>query len=109
MSCKQASSKKSKVVSYNRSMLLLIGSSDEGALKKLSLFAIQKGLVGLATEPKHVTKLKKWVIVGREFDREIFQMSSQVDINYQCINQCRHISLLIHCQMSKALVQTSGE
>ena len=42
MSCKQASSKQSKVVSYNRSMLLLIGSNDEGALKKLLHFAIQR-------------------------------------------------------------------
>ena len=36
-----------------------------GALKKLSPFAIQKGLVGLAGEPKHI---RKWVIVGRVFD-----------------------------------------
>ncbi|XP_041357625.1 uncharacterized protein LOC121374586 [Gigantopelta aegis] len=36
---------------------LVIGSSDDEALKKLSPFAIQKGLEGLAGEPKSVKKL----------------------------------------------------
>ena len=47
-------SKTSKVVASNWLRFLVISSSDEGTLKKLSPFAIQKGLVGLAGEPKHV-------------------------------------------------------
>ena len=37
---------------------LVIGSSNDEALKKLSPFAIQKGLEGLAGEPKSVKKLR---------------------------------------------------
>ena len=37
---------------------LVIGSSNDKALKKLSPFAIQKGLEGLAGEPKSVKKLR---------------------------------------------------
>ncbi|XP_041369896.1 uncharacterized protein LOC121383865 [Gigantopelta aegis] len=51
--------KKSKVISLKTwPRFLVIGSSDEGALKKLSPFAIQKGLEGLAGEPKTVKKLR---------------------------------------------------
>ena len=62
MSCMQASSKKSKLCvcvgggggggGATRPKFLVISSSDEVALKKLSRFAIQKGLVGLARKPK---------------------------------------------------------
>ena len=37
---------------------VIISSTDDGALKKLSPFAIQKGLVGLAGEPKSVKTMK---------------------------------------------------
>ena len=37
---------------------LIIASSNEGALQRLSPFAIQKALVGLAGEPKNVKKLR---------------------------------------------------
>ena len=88
MSHKQASSKKSKIVSSNWSRSLVISSSDEGALKTLLPFVIQKGLIGLAGEPNHVTKFKKRVTVGRVFERQTLQMSSQVDFTRQCVNQC---------------------
>ena len=55
MSQKQASSMKSKVVSSNWPKLPVISSSDEGALEMFSPFAIQKGSIDLAGEPKHVT------------------------------------------------------
>ena len=57
MSFIKRSTKTSKVVACNWPWFLGITSSDEAALKKLSHFAIQKGLVGLARQPKHVTKL----------------------------------------------------
>ena len=82
---KQASTKRSKAVSSNWHV---ISSSDEGALKKLSPFAIQKGLIGY--------KILKWVTVDRVFDGETLQMSSQVDFTRQCFNQCHHIPPLIH-------------
>ena len=51
--------KKTKVTTSNTwPRFLIISSTDDGALKKLSPFAIQKGLVGLAGEPKSVKKLK---------------------------------------------------
>ena len=51
--------KKSKTLSSKtRSRFLVIGSSNDKALKKLSPFAIQKGLEGLAGEPKSVKKLR---------------------------------------------------
>ena len=51
--------KKSKVVSSQSwSRFLVIGSSDERALKTLSPFAIHKGLQGLAGELKSVKKLR---------------------------------------------------
>ena len=39
-------------------MFLVISSPDDGALKKLSPFAVQNGFVGLAGEPKSVKKIK---------------------------------------------------
>ena len=51
--------KKTKVTTSNTwPRFLIISSTDDGALKKLSPFAIQKGLFGLAGEPKSVKKLK---------------------------------------------------
>ncbi|XP_041368572.1 uncharacterized protein LOC121382919 [Gigantopelta aegis] len=52
-------SKKSKVItSESWPRFLVISSSVDGALSKLSPFAVQKGLVGLAGEPKNVKKMK---------------------------------------------------
>ena len=57
--------KKTKVTTSNTwPRFLIISSTDDGALKKLSPFAIQKGLVGLAGEPKSVKKIERWVIVS---------------------------------------------
>ena len=51
--------KKSKVISLKAwPRFLVIGSPDDETLKTLSPFAIQKGLQGLAGEPKTVKKLK---------------------------------------------------
>ncbi|XP_041355359.1 uncharacterized protein LOC121372987 [Gigantopelta aegis] len=51
--------KKSKVISLKFwPRFLVIGSFVDGALMKLSPFAIQKGLEGLAEEPKSVKKLR---------------------------------------------------
>ncbi|XP_041376818.1 uncharacterized protein LOC121389287 [Gigantopelta aegis] len=51
--------KKSKVISSKTwPRFLVIGSSDDEALKTLSPFAIPKGLKGLAGEPKSVKKLR---------------------------------------------------
>ena len=51
--------KKTKVTTSNTwPRFLIISSTDDGALKKLSPFAIQKGPVGLAGEPKSVKQLK---------------------------------------------------
>jgi hypothetical protein len=51
--------KKTKVISnFAWPRFLVIGSSNDEALKKLSPFAIQKGLIGLAGEPKSVKKLR---------------------------------------------------
>ena len=47
--------KKSKVISSkNWSRFFVISSIEDGALTKLSPFAIQKAIVGLAGEPKFV-------------------------------------------------------
>ena len=52
--------KKSKVNSSNNwSRFLVISSIEDGALTKLSPFAIQKAIVGLAGEPKSIKKLKQ--------------------------------------------------
>ena len=51
--------KKTKVTTSNTwPWFVIISSTDDGALKKLSPFAIQKGLVGLAGEPKSVKTIK---------------------------------------------------
>ena len=51
--------KKSKVISLKAwPRFLVIGSADDETLKMLSPFAIQKGLQGLAGEPKTVKKLR---------------------------------------------------
>ena len=52
--------KKSKVISSSEIVprFLVIESPNDGALQKLSPFVIQKGLVGLAGEPKTVKKLR---------------------------------------------------
>ena len=44
------------MITSNWPQFLVISSSDEVALKKLSPFVIQKGLVDLAGDPKHVHK-----------------------------------------------------
>ena len=50
--------KKLKVASLQTwPRFLVIGSSDDESLRKLSPFAIQKGLAG---EPKSVKKVKEW-------------------------------------------------
>ena len=52
------SEKRSKVTSSNWPRFLIISSTEDGALTKLSLFAVQKAIVGLAGEPKSVKKIK---------------------------------------------------
>ena len=52
---------------------LVIGWPNDEALKKLLPFAIQKGLEGLAGEPKSV---KEWLSVDWMCNRESFQKSS---------------------------------
>ena len=46
--------KTSKVTTSNWPRFLVVSSTVEGALNKLSPFAIQKAIVGLAGEPKSV-------------------------------------------------------
>ncbi|XP_041350995.1 uncharacterized protein LOC121369978 [Gigantopelta aegis] len=58
MTASKSITKKSRVISSNWPRFLVISSTDDRALKKLSPFAIQKGLVGLVGEPKNVTKIK---------------------------------------------------
>ena len=49
--------KKTKMTTSNTwPRFFIISSTDDGVLKKLSPFAIQKGLVGLAGEPKREKK-----------------------------------------------------
>ncbi|XP_041377291.1 uncharacterized protein LOC121389706 [Gigantopelta aegis] len=56
--------KKSKVISSQHwPRFLVISSTDDGALNKLSPFAIQKAIVGLAGEPKSVKKIKNGLLV----------------------------------------------
>ena len=56
--------KKSKVnSSKNWSRFLVISSIEDGALTKLSPFAIQKAIVGLAGEPKSIKKIKTGLLV----------------------------------------------
>ena len=77
--CRKASSKKSKVTSCNWPMFLMISSSDEGALKKLSPFLLFKNkLIGLTGGPKRVTKLKNGSL-----------LSSVPNVNFtrQCVHQ----------------------
>ncbi|XP_041374774.1 uncharacterized protein LOC121387651 [Gigantopelta aegis] len=55
--------KKSKVIfSQNWPKFLVIGSTDDGALTKLSPFAIQKAIIGLAGEPESVKKIKNGLL-----------------------------------------------
>ena len=56
--------KKSKITSCKTwRRFLIIGSTDEGALRKLSPFAIDKGLQGLAGGLKSVKKLRNWTLL----------------------------------------------
>ena len=56
--------KKSKVNSSNNwSRFLVISSIEDRALTKLSPFAIQKAIVGLAGEPKSIKKIKTGLLV----------------------------------------------
>ena len=56
---KAINAKKSKVTSFKTwPRFLIIGSTNEGALRKLSPFAIDKGLQGLAGSLKSVKKLR---------------------------------------------------
>ena len=55
---------KSKVISSKHwSRFLVIRSIEDGALTKLSPFAIQKEIVGLAGEPKSINKIKTGLLV----------------------------------------------
>ena len=74
--CRNSNSKKLKAISSNRPKFLVISLSDKEVLKKLSSFAIQKGLIGLARGVKTCYNNKKWFIVGGVLDRETFQISS---------------------------------
>ena len=57
-------SKKWNVVSSDSwPRFLIIASSDDGNMQKLSPFAIQKGLVGLSGEPKSLKKLKNGTLL----------------------------------------------
>ena len=55
--------KRSKVTSINWPRFLIISSTEDGALTKLSPFAVQKAIVGLAGEPKSVKKIKIGLLV----------------------------------------------
>ena len=61
---KAINAKKSKVTSFKTwPRFLIIGSTDEGALRKLSPFAINKGLQGLAGNLKSVKKLRNGTLL----------------------------------------------
>ena len=61
---KTLNAKKSKVTSFKTCpRFLIIGSTDEGALQKLSPFAIDKGLQGLAGSLKSVKKLRNGTLL----------------------------------------------
>ena len=55
--------KRSKVTLINWPRFLIISSTEDGALTKLSSFAIQKAIVGLAGEPKSVKEIKIGLLV----------------------------------------------
>ena len=57
------SEKRTKVISTNWPRFLIISSTEDGALNKLSPFAVQKAIVGLAGEPKSVKKIKIGLLV----------------------------------------------
>ena len=57
------SEKRSKVTSSNWPRFLIISSTEDWALTKLSPFAVQKATVGLAGEPKSVKKIKIGLLV----------------------------------------------
>ena len=57
-STKAEISKTSEVSSSNWPWFLVVSSTAEGDLNKLSPFAIQKAIVGLAGEPKSVKKIR---------------------------------------------------
>ena len=74
----------------------MISSSDEGVMKKLKHFAIQKGLIGLAGEIQHVTKLNLghcWSSIQQRNIQNVF--SSRLHLP-MCTSKCRHIPPLIH-------------
>ena len=56
-------SKRSKVTTSNWPRFLIVSSTVEGALNKLSPFAIQKAIVCLASEPKSVKKIKSGLLI----------------------------------------------
>ena len=55
--------KRSKVTSINWPRFLIINSTEDGALTKLSPFAVKKAIVGLDGEPKSVKKIKIGLLV----------------------------------------------
>ena len=57
------SEKKIKVTSSNWPKVLIISSTEDGALTKLSSFAVQKAIVGFAGEPKSVKRIKIRLLV----------------------------------------------
>ncbi|XP_041357812.1 uncharacterized protein LOC121374769 [Gigantopelta aegis] len=62
--------KKSKVISSQHwPRFLVISSTDDGTLNKLSPFAIEKAIVGLAGEPKSVKKIKNGLLVECSTDK----------------------------------------
>ena len=56
-------SKRSKVTASNWPRFLIVSSTVEGALNKLSPFAIQKAIVGLAGELKSVKKIRSGLLI----------------------------------------------
>ena len=54
--------KKSKVTTSNWPRFLVISSTVEGALNKLSPFAIQKAIFSLAGKPKSVKTNQEWLV-----------------------------------------------
>ena len=56
-------SKRSKVTTSNWPRFLIVSSTVEGALNKLSPFAIQMAIVGLAGEPKSVLKIRSGLLI----------------------------------------------
>ena len=56
------SEKRTKVTSSNWPRFLIINSIEDGALTKLSPFAVQKAIVGLAGEPISVKQNQDWAV-----------------------------------------------